>query len=444
MLNDFFFVGLPYIALASLVGGSIIRFRLNRFSYSALSSQFLENRRLLWGSVPWHIGILIILLGHLAAFLAPGVWTSLMSVPALLYAVEAIGLASAILSVAGLVVLILRRVLSARLQAVSTSMDYLILTLLIAQVILGIGVAMAHRWGSQWAGGTVMPYLWSLLTFQPVPELVTELPAMVKLHLILAFVIFLLLPFSRLVHFFSLPIEYLARPFIKVVWNNPRRFQARDALAAITVADDARRTFIKGALATGAAVTLLSVGVMDKMVRFFRGPSLEPHQQAELLDKRLARLEQTAAQRKLELERMKNEHIFVAPLAQLLPAKGLYFTDYQMRPALAFRGADGMPLLISAKCTHLGCTVASEADNQGRLLCPCHISYFDIQTGQPNTGAPAKAPLPHIGWTLIDPQGRAIATRAPGKPVEHLIDAPPELLDTCSVFISKKYEGDIV
>ncbi|MBX7259662.1 MAG: respiratory nitrate reductase subunit gamma, partial [Candidatus Hydrogenedentes bacterium] len=71
MVTNFFYVGLPYMALFSLVAVSIARLRVNRFSYSSLSSQFLESKQLFWGSMPWHIGILIVFLGHLLPFLFP-------------------------------------------------------------------------------------------------------------------------------------------------------------------------------------------------------------------------------------------------------------------------------------------------------------------------------------------------------------------------------------
>ena len=82
-----------------------------------------------------------------------------------------------------------------------------------------------------------------------------------------------------------------------------------------------------------------------------------------------------------------------------------------MRPALAFLGNDGMPVLLSAKCTHLGCTVGNQVNDQGKILCPCHTSYFDVTTGQPDSGAPAKLPLPHLDWILRDKSGIDIASR---------------------------------
>ena len=91
MFDLFLFVGLPYVAIASLVVVSFIRYKFRAFSYSSLSTQFLEDRWLAWASLPWHLGIILILLGHLLAFGLPGVWSALVSIPTFLLAVEALG-----------------------------------------------------------------------------------------------------------------------------------------------------------------------------------------------------------------------------------------------------------------------------------------------------------------------------------------------------------------
>lgn len=432
MIDAFLFVGLPYLALATCLVGTVWRWRTNRFSISSLSSQFLENRQLLWGSAPWHIGILVVLLGHLAAFLLPGVWHSLMSRPAILLTVEATGLAAALLALVGLAMLFIRRLTSARVQAVTTSMDLVVLALLMFQVLLGVLSAVLYPYGAAWATGSLAPWLVGILTLAPDPAYVVDLPVIVRLHLIGAWLLLLALPFSRLVHLLVVPVQYLFRPPQIVVWNSPRhRAHARAAMAEAR----GRREFIKGAAGAGIAVTLMGVGVMDKLFNFFKGPRLEGEAEVGLLEKKLQRLKQAAEQRTLELERQKNNYILVARYADLQPDKGRYFTDYAMAPALAFKGADGLPLLISAKCTHLGCTVSNELDPQGRLLCPCHISYFDVRTGMPNPGAPAKDPLHAIGWTVMDSQGTVLATRVPGGPVTG--EARPEQWAQCGVYIAK-------
>ncbi|MBM4131413.1 Rieske (2Fe-2S) protein, partial [bacterium] len=143
----------------------------------------------------------------------------------------------------------------------------------------------------------------------------------------------------------------------------------------------------------------------------------------------------TAEERELELERRTSRAILVASYAELSEAKGRYFIAYDMAPGLAFRGADGLPIVRSAKCTHLGCTVSSELDGQGRVLCPCHVSYFDIVSGRPNEGAPAKAPLPGLAWALIDAAGAVVASAAADGVVQGSREAAR--LAGCNLYITK-------
>ncbi len=438
MLDLFLFAALPYVAVFVLFAGSIWRYRTHRFSYSALSSQFLESRQLLWGSVPWHVGILVILLGHVLGLCFPGAWRAIVANRAALLLVEGIGLFATFLCIVGLVALAYRRATSARLQLVSTPMDFAVIGLLLVQVLLGLWLALAHRWGAAWAPAALSPYLWSLLTLQPNLDYVAGMPGLVKLHIAGAWVLLLLVPFSRLVHVFSLPFEYLWRPPQKVLWTNPRRFE-QDETHALVVEE--RREFIKAGLGIAGGVTLLTVGTADKLVPYFKGAELSPEDEAHLLAKKLERLNQTAEQRALELERIQSPYIKVARLGELDSKKGKYFIDYKMRPALAFLGADGMPLLISAKCTHLGCTVGSDLDAQGRILCPCHVSYFDITTGKPNDGAPAKAPLPRIGWALMDAGGNVFLSQGPDGRREGTPD-PAKLADA-HVCIARHFDGEV-
>jgi len=310
------------------------------------------------------------------------------------------------------------------------------LLLLIAQVVVGIIVATNNRWGAAWSTNTTTPYLWSLATLQPSTNYIGALPAAVKLHLILAWIIFMLVPFSRLVHLFSLPIGYLWRPYIKIVWNNPRRLHALQQMSHRI--EDSRRYFLRGAVGVGGAAVLLSMGVLDRLIMFFRGPDMTTDEQAELLEKKLERLEITAQQRELELERLRKDYIHVAQMNQLSDQDGKYFIDYQMRPALAFKDERGMPLLISAKCTHLGCTVAKTLDKNDRLLCPCHMSYFDVKTGEPTPGSPTDVPLPRLGWVLMDAAGEIVATKGPDGEVQGEVDSAN--LDSLGVYIAKQYQ----
>ncbi len=435
MFELFLFIAFPYLAVMVMVAGCIYRYRVQQFTYSALSSQFLENRQLRFGTLPFHVGILILLVGHILPVVAPGLWQALTSVPVFLVTVEFIGVIAAFLTLIGLVVLFYRRVSSPRIEAVTTTGDLLLLLLLLAQVLVGISVATGSRWGASWSTNTTTPYLWSLVTLSPNPEYVTGLPPTMKLHLALAWCLFLVVPFTRLVHAFTFPLAYLWRAPQKVVWTTHRPLNA--AVQLLHQANDSRRYFLRGAVGAAAAAFLLSLGVLGNLGRFFRGPSMSPEQEAELLNKKLERLELAAAERKLEIERIRNQYILVASLGALSDKDGKYFTDYQMRPALAFKDENGFPLLISAKCTHLGCTVASTINN-GRILCPCHVSWFDVKTGKPNPGAPAKVPLPRLGWVLMDPQGTIVASQSPSGEIQGVVDVAQAA--GYGVYIAKKFE----
>ncbi len=217
------FVVFPYVAvvLAVLVGA--YRYFNDRFSFSSFSSQFLENRALFWGSVPWHFGIIIILLAHIVALLIPDVWARIIAAPTRLYTLEVIGLALAISALAGLVLLFIRRLFNPRIFAVSTMMDWVLLGVLLGQVVLGFWVALFFRWGSDWYLHTSVPWLQSLVTFDPETQFVTSLPWVVKLHILGGFVMIALFPFTRLVHVVTFPITYLWRPYQVVIWNRRQR-----------------------------------------------------------------------------------------------------------------------------------------------------------------------------------------------------------------------------
>jgi len=209
----------PYAAILLAVVVGLIRFTANRFSYSSLSSQFLESRRLFWGSVPFHYGILVVLAGHLIGFLFPRSVAAFNGVPVRLFILEATALAFGILTLVGLVVLIHRRITSAKVRAVTSRADIVLLVLLLSQVVTGIYTAIFYRWGSAWYVYTATPYLQSLLKLAPETQYVTGLPLMARLHILNAFGLIAVLPFTRLVHLLVAPIPYLWRPYQLVVWN---------------------------------------------------------------------------------------------------------------------------------------------------------------------------------------------------------------------------------
>ncbi len=219
MTDYFWFAIFPYICMVLAIVGSIWRFTSDRFSYSSLSSQFLETGQLFWGSVAWHYGILVVLTAHLVAFLIPDTILWWNGVPARLYFMEVTGFVFGLLALAGVILLIFRRITNSRIRVVSSKMDYVLLAALLFQVFAGVWTALFYRWGSSWYAGFAVPYLWSVLELRPDIALVNNLPLMTKLHILNAYFIVLLIPFTRLVHFLSVPVKYIWRPHQIVRWH---------------------------------------------------------------------------------------------------------------------------------------------------------------------------------------------------------------------------------
>jgi nitrate reductase gamma subunit len=223
ILNVALFEVFPYVTVVIFFLESIRRYRQRRFTFSSLSSQFLEGNQLFLGTVPFHYGIMAVLFGHLIAFLFPRQLLAWNSVPVRLYILELAGLTGGLCTLIGLVNLVVRRVRFARIRAVTTPMDVIILGVLLVQVCLGVYIATSLRWGSSWFAVTLTPYLWSLIRFEPDLSIVSLMPLAVKLHIFGMFLFVLLLSYSRLVHLLVIPWQYIWRPPQVVIWNRAPR-----------------------------------------------------------------------------------------------------------------------------------------------------------------------------------------------------------------------------
>jgi len=217
-LNNFLFIALPYIAIVVFLVGVIYRYVSNQFMYSSLSAQFLEDKQGFWGTVPFHIAILMLFLGHLAIFLVPDATLAWNSNPVRLIMHEGVAFTFGLTALITLAGLTLRRLFNKRLQAVTSKMDIVIELLLLTQVILGCWIALGYRWGTSWFAADLTPYLWSIFQLDPQIQAVSALPIVIKLHILGAFAIVLIFPFTRLVHFLVAPIHYLWRPYQVVMW----------------------------------------------------------------------------------------------------------------------------------------------------------------------------------------------------------------------------------
>ena len=218
MMDLILFGVFPYVAVALAVAVGFYRYFVDRYSWSSQSSQFLESRVLFWGSVPSHYAILLILLGHLLAFLFPEGWGAMLGRPLRLYMLEVTGMALGLATVVAVALLILRRATNDRVATVTSVVDWVLLAALLVQVATGVYIAFTLRWGAVWYLHTATPWLWSLVKLDPQVQYLAVLPAVVKVHAVNAFFLVAIFPFSRLVHVISVPLSYLARPYQVVIW----------------------------------------------------------------------------------------------------------------------------------------------------------------------------------------------------------------------------------
>lgn len=225
-LDEILLVVLPYLAFIIFLLVSIRRYLTQSFTFSSLSSQFLENQQHFWGLVPFHYGIIAVLAGHLVAFLIPAEVLAWNSQPLRLYVLEISGFVFGLLTLVGLVSVIARRVTVTKIKMVTSGADWVLFGIFVVQIVSGLGVAAFHGWGSSWFAAIATPYLWSLLTLNPDISYVTALPWLVKTHIVCAYVMIAFFPFTRLVHALVVPNPYLWRKTQVVRWYGIRRLQA--------------------------------------------------------------------------------------------------------------------------------------------------------------------------------------------------------------------------
>ncbi|KOV87959.1 respiratory nitrate reductase subunit gamma [Nocardia sp. NRRL S-836] len=209
---------LPYVTLAVLVGGTVWRYRHDRFGWTTRSSQLHESRLLRFGNPLFHFGLFLVLGGHVAGLLVPASVTRWLGVHDEVYHLSALiagGLAGTA-ALVGLAVLLYRRLRTPAVRAATTRDDRLTYPLLAATLLLGMtATVLANGVGGGYDyRATVSPWVRGILLLQPDPLLMHDVPLPFRLHALMAMALFALWPFSRLVHAFSAPLGYLVRPYI--------------------------------------------------------------------------------------------------------------------------------------------------------------------------------------------------------------------------------------
>ncbi len=224
-LNTLVFGIYPYIALAVLAVGSVLRYDREPYTWRSGSSQLLRRKQLVWGSVLFHLGVLVIFFGHLFGLLTPIHLFELLGIShgaKQLLAIVAGGIAG-IMALIGATMLLHRRLFDARVRATSTFSDTGVLILLYLQLMLGLGTIFVSA--NHLDGGEMVKFMnWAqgIFTFRgDAADYVAGAHWIFKLHLFLGLTILLVFPFTRLVHMLSAPVRYLWRPGFQIVRARP-------------------------------------------------------------------------------------------------------------------------------------------------------------------------------------------------------------------------------
>lgn len=215
-MTTFLFAVFPYIALVVFIVGMIWRYRYDKFGWTTRSSQLYESNMLRVGAPLFHYGILLAVLGHAMGLLIPKSWTNAIVSPEIYHMVAVVGgvLAGVMVTIGFLILVFRRRTVKTVFNATTVN-DKIMYLVLGATIFFGmwntISTALSHSYDYREG---VSPWFRSIFSFQPQPELLAEAPIQFQGHAVTAFLLILILPFTRLVHMFSAPIGYLSRPYV--------------------------------------------------------------------------------------------------------------------------------------------------------------------------------------------------------------------------------------
>ena len=227
-------VVLPYVTIVVFITGTLWRYRYDKFGWTTRSSQLYERRLIRIASPVFHFGILAVLMGHVMGLLIPESWTNAARLSEDAYHVMAVGIGAVAgaCTLAGLAMLIYRRRTTGAVLAATTKNDKTMYVFLVAAICLGLLTTII---GSGVLGNsydyreTVSVWFRSIFLLNPQPELMAQSPPSFQVHAVAGMLLFLIWPFTRLVHAFSAPIGYLFRPYVIYRTRGPHGAGSRQA-----------------------------------------------------------------------------------------------------------------------------------------------------------------------------------------------------------------------
>jgi nitrate reductase gamma subunit len=384
MMNSFLYGIFPYIAFSLAIAGGLYRYFADRFTFSSLSSQFLENRALFWGSLPWYYGIVLILLAHLFGGLFPGASAFLLRGPTRLFMGEWIGMSLGFFALLGIIVLIIRRLANSQVHSVTSVMDWILIAALTAQVLAGVFVALSYRWGSLWYLDTAVDWFWSIARCDPKIGTITPLPWIARFHIFNGFVIIALFPFTRLVHLLPVPVTYLWRPYQVVIWNRRAACRPAGVPAEIPVME---RRYVPAAAdqfeITRRGFLAKATGVLTGFVVFVAGIPFIGELVGPIYQEKRREWIKVTDIASLPVDQPTNP-TFAMQIVQA------YIRETELRKVWVVKHSPTDVTVFSPICVHLGCHYHWNPQTQ-QFECPCHGSVYAID-GKVLAG-PAPRPL---------------------------------------------------
>jgi nitrate reductase gamma subunit len=230
-MNTLLWGALPYAAFALLVSGLVWRHHYDLFGWTTRSSEIYESRLLRVASPVFHYGILFVLAGHLLGLFVPASWTDAVGVHERAYHLLSLigGTLAGLLAVAGIALLVYRRRTRAPVLLATTRNDKAMYVLLLGEIAMGMYAKLAN---SSWRSGydyrtTIAPWARSLFTLHPKIALMEGAPLTYRIHAVLGMALIAVVPYTRLVHMFSAPVQYLFRPYLVYRSRGPLDEQRR-------------------------------------------------------------------------------------------------------------------------------------------------------------------------------------------------------------------------
>ncbi|WP_210470603.1 respiratory nitrate reductase subunit gamma [Sporosarcina sp. 6E9] len=218
MSDQFLWVIFPYVCMVVFIVGHIFRWRNDQFGWTAKSSEFIEKKQLMIGSLLFHIGIIPVIAGHVAGLGIPKEWTRAVGISDHLYHMGAIwgGGFFGVVTFLGMLILTWRRFAISNVRKLSTASDLIVNSLLLFIVFIGmysvIGTSVTQPDFDY--RDSISIWFRSLLIFRPEAGFMSNVPLAFQLHVLSGFLIFAMWPFTRLVHVWSVPLNYVGRSYI--------------------------------------------------------------------------------------------------------------------------------------------------------------------------------------------------------------------------------------